>query len=34
MRRILRAAYLGEDPGDTTSLVNPEAIDAVRRVAG
>ena len=30
MRRILRAAFLGEDPGDTTSLVNPEAVDAVR----
>jgi acetyl-CoA synthetase len=29
MRRILRAAYLGEDPGDTSSLVNPESLDSV-----
>jgi acetyl-CoA synthetase len=33
MRRILRAAYLGEDPGDTTSLVNPESVEAVRESA-
>jgi acetyl-CoA synthetase len=33
MRRVLRAAWLGQDPGDTTSLVNPEAVDAIRRVA-
>jgi len=31
MRRIIRAAYLGEDPGDTTSLVNPEAVEEIRR---
>ncbi|MFQ5400773.1 MAG: AMP-binding protein [Anaerolineae bacterium] len=31
MRRILRSAYLGEDPGDTSSLVNPEAVEEVRR---
>jgi acetyl-CoA synthetase len=29
MRRIVRSAYLGEDPGDTSSLVNPEAIGEV-----
>ena len=30
MRRMIRAAYLGQDPGDTTSLVNPEAVEAIR----
>ena len=30
MRRIIRAAYLGEDPGDLSSIGNPEAIDAIR----
>ena len=29
MRRIIRAAYLGLDPGDTSSLVNPEAVDEI-----
>ena len=29
MRRIIRAAYLGHDPGDTSSLVNPEAVAAI-----
>ncbi len=32
MRRILRAAFLGEDPGDTSSLVNPESLEAIRRI--
>ncbi|MFW9912674.1 MAG: AMP-binding protein [Candidatus Thorarchaeota archaeon] len=31
MRRMIRAAYLGDDPGDTASLVNPEAVDEIRR---
>ena len=31
MRRMVRAAYLGEDPGDTSSLVNPEAVDEIRK---
>ena len=31
MRRIIRAAFLGENPGDTASLVNPEAVDEIRR---
>ncbi|MFW9955805.1 MAG: AMP-binding protein [Candidatus Thorarchaeota archaeon] len=31
MRRMIRAAYLGEDPGDTAALVNPEAVDEIRR---
>jgi acetyl-CoA synthetase len=26
MRRMIRAAYLGDDLGDTSSLVNPEAV--------
>ena len=29
MRRIIRAAYLGADPGDTSSLVNPEAVEEI-----
>jgi acetyl-CoA synthetase len=32
MRRLIRSAYLGEDLGDSSSLVNPEAIDAIRDV--
>jgi acetyl-CoA synthetase len=31
MRRIIRSAYLGQDAGDTSSLVNPEAIEEIRR---
>lgn len=31
MRRMIRAAYLGQDPGDTSALVNPEAMEAIRR---
>ncbi|MFX1369002.1 MAG: AMP-binding protein [Promethearchaeota archaeon] len=31
MRRMIRAAYLGEDPGDTDSLVNPEAVEEIKR---
>ena len=30
MRRMIRAAYLGVDPGDTSSLLNPEAMDEIR----
>jgi len=30
MRRIIRAAYLGQDPGDTSSLLNPEAITQIK----
>jgi len=33
MRRMVRSAYLGLEPGDTSSLVNPEAVEAVRRAA-
>jgi acetyl-CoA synthetase len=31
MRRMIRAAYLGEEPGDTSSLVNPEAVEEIGR---
>jgi acetyl-CoA synthetase len=31
MRRMIRAAWLGDELGDTSSLVNPEAVDEVRR---
>jgi acetyl-CoA synthetase len=31
MRRMIRAAYLGEKLGDTSSLVNPEAVEEIRR---
>jgi acetyl-CoA synthetase len=30
VRRAVRAAALGEDPGDLSSLENPEALDAIR----
>ena len=31
MRRMIRAAYLGQEPGDTSSLVNPEAVEEIKR---
>ena len=34
MRRVIRAAFLGEDPGDVTALENPEALEAIRRAGG
>jgi acetyl-CoA synthetase len=33
MRRVIRAAWLGESPGDVSSLVNPESIEPIRRAA-
>jgi acetyl-CoA synthetase len=33
MRRIIRAAYLGDPLGDLSSLENPQAVDAIRGVA-
>jgi acetyl-CoA synthetase len=33
MRRMLRAAYLGEDPGDTSALVNPEVLDGIPQLS-
>ncbi len=31
MRRVIRAVYLGEAPGDLSSLDNPQGIEAIRR---
>jgi acetyl-CoA synthetase len=31
MRRMIRSAYLGEDPGDTSSLLNSEAIEEIKK---
>ena len=33
MRRVLRAAYLGEPAGDLSALVNPEIVDQIRALA-
>ncbi len=33
MRRVVRAAYLGQDPGDLSALENPEAVEAIRLAA-
>jgi acetyl-CoA synthetase len=30
MRRMIRAAYLGQEAGDTSSLVNPEAVEEIK----
>jgi acetyl-CoA synthetase len=30
MRRIIRAAYLNQDPGDLSALENPQSVEAVR----
>ena len=30
MHRVIRATYLGEDPGDISSIENPETIEAIR----
>jgi acetyl-CoA synthetase len=34
MRRVIRATYLGKDPGDLSSLENPAAVKAIAEVAG
>jgi acetyl-CoA synthetase len=31
MRRVIRAAYLREEPGDISSLVNPGAVDTIQK---
>jgi acetyl-CoA synthetase len=31
MRRMIRSAYLGQGAGDTSSLVNPEAVEEIRQ---
>ncbi|HMO45931.1 MAG TPA: AMP-binding protein [Rubrivivax sp.] len=33
MRRVVRAALLEEDPGDLSTLMNPEAVDTIRQAA-
>ena len=33
MRRVIRAAYLGEPPGDLSSLENPQAVTEIARAA-
>jgi acetyl-CoA synthetase len=33
MRRVVRATYLGESPGDITSLENPASIDEIRKAS-
>jgi acetyl-CoA synthetase len=33
MRRMIRSAYLGTDPGDTSSLVNPASLAEIARAA-
>jgi acetyl-CoA synthetase len=34
LRRVVRAVYLGEQPGDLTALENPAALDAIGAVRG
>jgi acetyl-CoA synthetase len=34
LRRVVRAVYLGADPGDLSSLENRSAIDAIEAIAG
>lgn len=34
MRRVLRAAYLGTDPGDLSALENPAAVEFIRQARG
>jgi acetyl-CoA synthetase len=31
MRRVVRAVYQGKDPGDLSSLVNPETVAELRQ---
>lgn len=32
MRRVIRSAWLGEDPGDLSALVNPESLEEIRKI--
>ena len=34
MRRLIKAAYLGEETGDTQALENPESLEAIKRAHG
>jgi len=31
MRRVIRAAFLGQNPGDLSALENPQAVEAIKR---
>ena len=31
MRRVIRATHLGTEPGDLSSLENPQAVEDIRR---
>lgn len=33
MRRMIRAAWIGDDPGDSSALENPEAVETIRKAA-
>ncbi len=33
MRRVIRAAYLGQDPGDLSALENPAVVEEIRKAA-
>ena len=32
MRRVIRSAYLGEDPGDLSALENPNSVQEIARI--
>jgi acetyl-CoA synthetase len=34
MRRVIRAAYLGHDPGDLSALDDARPVEAIERLAG
>ena len=34
MRRVIRAAYLDQDPGDLSALENPSAVEFIRQARG
>jgi acetyl-CoA synthetase len=34
MRRVIRSTYLGDSPGDLSSLENPQAVDEIRKSLG
>ncbi|MFZ5827222.1 MAG: AMP-binding protein [Bacillota bacterium] len=34
MRRVIKAAYLGKEPGDLSALENPDAVQEIERVRG
>lgn len=34
MRRVARAVYMGNDPGDVTALENPRAVEEIKEIVG